>query len=72
MTILFRAVAKTLSGPTNISEWILKSFQKLPGIVAGILIIISFSTCGALALAIGTIFYFFKVYAFTKNENFHY
>ncbi|KAK6642802.1 hypothetical protein RUM43_004304 [Polyplax serrata] len=70
-----RFVAKTVSGVINWSEWIISALHQVPVIVSVTLISLSVSTCGALALGLGTLFYFLKLckmYEEYLDDWFHY
>lgn len=61
MPFSFRFFAKSMTGTATWSDWLMGNLQKLPLLVASVLIMISWSSCGALALCLGTFFYFLKV-----------
>nr|XP_022917205.1 GPI inositol-deacylase [Onthophagus taurus] len=59
--IVLKLISKTIQTPASWSDWVLSGFQKFPTLVAACLIAISTTTCGGLALALGCMFYFFKL-----------
>lgn len=52
---------KTFAGRIGWTDHLLKAFDKIPGVVACVLIAMSYSTCGGLAICLATIFYFLKL-----------
>lgn len=59
--IFLKFLTKTVPFTIIWSEYMISALQKIPYLVSMGLIYISFTTCGGLALALGTIFYFLKL-----------
>ncbi|KAI5723767.1 hypothetical protein M8J76_010656 [Diaphorina citri] len=55
-TLAINFLAKLLHGSTLYSEWTMKILEKIPGLVAALMLSIAYNTCGGLAFALG----FFK------------
>lgn len=56
-----RFLARSFTGSITWPDYLLSGLQKLPLLVASVLIVLCFITCGGLALCLGTAFYFLKV-----------
>ncbi|KAF2882737.1 hypothetical protein ILUMI_23470 [Ignelater luminosus] len=54
-------LARTVTGAIRISDWLIGGIHKLPCVVAIFLVLLSVTTCGALALCLGCGFYFLKL-----------
>lgn len=59
--MMLKLFAKAIMGTATWSDWILNGLHKVPSLVAVILITLSWTTCGGLALCLGCVFYFLKV-----------
>lgn len=54
-------MSRSVAGTMTTYDWVLRGMKKFPSFVAVLLLSLSISTCGGLSLALGLIFYFFKV-----------
>ncbi|KAI4456728.1 negative regulator of vesicle formation-related [Holotrichia oblita] len=59
--IFLKIISRSVTGTMTMYDWILKGMKKFPSFVAILLLSLSISTCGGLSLALGLIFYFFKL-----------
>lgn len=59
-----RCVTRTLGGAVKWSDWLLRALHKVPCIVAITLFSLGLSTCGAMALCLGVVYYFLKVISY--------
>ncbi|XP_026683277.1 LOW QUALITY PROTEIN: GPI inositol-deacylase [Diaphorina citri] len=60
-TLAINFLAKLLHGSTLYSEWTMKILEKIPGLVAALMLSIAYNTCGGLAFALGFCMYFLKL-----------
>jgi hypothetical protein len=58
---LHRFLARALVGTLTLSEWAMTGLSTLPAAVAAFLIVLIYSTCGALSLCVGAAFFLLKV-----------
>uniref|UniRef100_A0A8D8W7K6 Uncharacterized protein n=1 Tax=Cacopsylla melanoneura TaxID=428564 RepID=A0A8D8W7K6_9HEMI len=54
-------LAKLLKGSALYSEWTMKILEKIPGLVAALMLSIAYNTCGGLAFAVGFCMFFLKL-----------
>lgn len=59
--LTLKLLARTVTMTIRFSDYFMAFLQKVPFIVATVLILLCFSTCGGLALCVGTVFYFLKL-----------
>ena len=61
-----RFLAKTVSFTVSWSDYVMSALHKVPCVVAAVLVGLSLTTTGSLALCVGTVFYFMRVSNQTK------
>ncbi|XP_076262725.1 GPI inositol-deacylase isoform X1 [Rhynchophorus ferrugineus] len=59
--LTLKFLAKTITLTIRFSDYFMTFLQKVPIIVSALLIFLCFTTCGALALCVGMVFYFLKL-----------
>ncbi|CAG9773683.1 unnamed protein product [Ceutorhynchus assimilis] len=59
--LTLKLLARTVTFTIKFSDYFMTFLQKVPFMVATVLVVLSFSTCGGLALGVGLVFYFLKL-----------
>ncbi|ERL88462.1 hypothetical protein D910_05848 [Dendroctonus ponderosae] len=62
-----KLLAKSATLTVRFSDYFMSFLHKVPFIVAAAQLVLCFSTCGAVALCVGLVFYFFKLTQMSQN-----